>query len=253
LLIAGNWKSNCDLVMGKNLASSIVKSIKGQTLNCQIAIFPPFTCLNSVSNILKNSRISLGAQDCSEYNGGAYTGEVSAGMLLDVGCKYVIVGHSERRIKHGETSKQIRIKTLNVFNSNLKPIVCVGETEKDRDLGKENDIVKKQITSSIPIDASAKSLSNLIIAYEPVWAIGSGLTPTINEIERMFKEIKKNLKLHLKEKYVDDIKILYGGSVNKKNSNEILSLKEVDGALIGGASLNAAEFSSICLEIYNKE
>ena len=242
MFIAGNWKLNCNILQGNKLASTILKNIEGKNLNCNIAIFPPFTCLSSISDVLKDSVISLGGQDCSIHTNGAFTGDISASMLVDVGCKYVILGHSERRMGYKESNELIKTKANVAQNMGLVPIVCVGETAKERNLGKEKSVVKTQLLNSIPNN----SKGSYIIAYEPVWAIGSGITPNIDEIKEMFVNIKYILKSSRKN---DDIKILYGGSVNINNSLEILSCDEVNGALIGGTSLNADEFSSICLDV----
>ena len=245
MFIAGNWKQNCSIKQGNKLASSILDKIDGKVLDCEIAVFPPFTNLYSVSKILRNSKVFVGGQDCSQYSFGAYTGSISAEMLADIGCKYVLVGHSERRKHQNETNKLIKQKASMAQKQSLISIICVGETEEDRKSGKEYETVESQLTDSVPEVSSA---SNCIIAYEPVWAIGSGLTPNNEQIINMFAVIKDILESICKN---NAIKILYGGSVNKTNFIEILSNGLVDGALIGGASLNANEFSEIVLGINN--
>lgn len=247
MFIAGNWKLNCNIEQSNSLASQILRNLNNKKLNCKIALFPPFTSLYSVSSILKNSKISIGGQDCSEQISGAFTGDISAEMLIDIGCKYVIVGHSERRIGHNETDKKVKQKAMLAQEQGLISIICVGETLLDRELGEEKNIIKNQLMNSVPENSNN---TNCIIAYEPVWAIGSGITPKISEIVDMLIEVKQFLGRICKN---DGIKILYGGSVNKTNSREILSNNAVNGALIGGASLNAEEFCSICININNND
>jgi len=242
LFIAGNWKLNCNIEEANDLASNILKNIKGKRINNEIVIFPPFTSLFSVSKIIKNTEIFLGGQDCSDNISGAFTGDISSEMLLDLGCKYVILGHSERRQKYNETNELIKRKSDVAQKVGLTSIICVGESLKDRELGKEKKVIEIQLKNSIPETSNS---SNCIIAYEPIWAIGSGKTPTISKIIEMFGEIKQILNSICIN---DGIKILYGGSVNISNSFEILSNEKIDGALIGGASLNAEDFSKICLE-----
>ena len=243
MLIAGNWKLNCNIAQAYELVKSILNYTEKESLNCNIAVFPPFTALTEVNKILKNTHISLGAQDCSAEIKGAYTGDVSAEMLYDIGCKYVIVGHSERRISRGDTNNIVLKKAINAQKNNLIPIICVGEKLMDRDNGKALDVIKQQLEHSLPLECNK---FNCIIAYEPIWAIGSGKIPTIEDITQMFSMIKD----WLLEKYNDtDIKLLYGGSVNNDNAKEIFSCNSVGGLLIGGVSLKAEEFSEICKSI----
>jgi len=243
LLIAGNWKLNCNIAEANNLTNNLLSNFDGKNLNCDIAIFPPYTALSEVSKLVKSSTINIGAQDCSLELKGAYTGDVSAEMLIDLGCKYVILGHSERRMLRNETSENVLQKVKNAQNVGLIPIVCVGESERDRVEGRAIDVIVNQLEKSLP---SENNNSNSIIAYEPVWAIGTGKIPTIDTIKEMFSVIKGWL---LNKYKVNNIKILYGGSVNKGNVTEIFSCKDVGGLLIGGVSLKAKEFSEICLNI----
>jgi triosephosphate isomerase len=190
--------------------------------------------LSTVGGILVGSAIALGGQDCHAAPKGAYTGDVSAEMLADLGCSYVILGHSERRHGHGETDAVVRGKVGGAWRAGLVPILCVGETQAQRQAGKAVDVVSSQLAGSIPDDAAA---ATLVVAYEPVWAIGTGLTATTDDIAAMHAEIRSRLPA--------GTRILYGGSVNPKNADAILSLPEVDGALVGGASLNAEDFWTI--------
>jgi len=243
LLIAGNWKLNCNIAEANSLTNHLLSNLDGMNLNCDVAIFPPYTALFEVSKLVKSSVITIGAQDCSIELKGAYTGDVSVEMLSDLGCKYVILGHSERRMLRSETSENVLQKVKNAQNVGLIPIVCVGESERDRDEGRAIDVIINQLDNSLPLK---NNNLNCIIAYEPVWAIGTGKIPTIDTIKEMFSVIKGWL---LNKYKVNDISILYGGSVNKSNVKEIFSCKDVGGLLIGGVSLKAEEFSEICLNI----
>ena len=241
MLIAGNWKLNCNIEEATNLSSLIIKYLVNKQLNCDIAIFPNHICLDSVSKIVKNSILSLGAQDCSMHKSGAYTGDVSANMLFDTGCKYVIVGHSERRIGKLESNNDILSKANNALESNLIPIICVGENAKDREDGRALEVIKKQLDESVPKNSNK---NNCILAYEPIWAIGSGRIPDNSSINEMLNMIKGWLS---NNKIDNSINILYGGSVNKNNAKEIFSCINLGGLLIGGVSLKPEEFSEICL------
>ena len=204
-----------------------------------VALFPPNIYIDTVKKILNNSDIFIGAQDCSVHTSGAYTGDVSAKMLNDMECKYIIVGHSERRIGKFETNNDVALKAKNVMENKMCPIICVGEDAKDRDAGNALNFIEKQLNESIP-----KNYKDFIIAYEPIWAIGSGKIPTIDSINEMFNMIRQWL---LNNGIDNNIKILYGGSVNKENVKEIFSCRDLGGLLIGGVSLKAQEFSDCLL------
>ena len=239
MLIAGNWKLNCKIDEANNLSSSILNILRDRNLSSEVALFPPTIYIDAVKNIIKNSNISLGAQDCSIHISGAYTGEVSAQMLNDMKCQYVIVGHSERRIGKNETNNNVALKAKNVMDNKMCPIICVGEDAEDRDAGNALNFIENQLNESIP-----KNYKDFIIAYEPIWAIGSGKIPTIHSINEMFNMIRQWL---LNNGIDNNIKILYGGSVNKENVKEIFSCRDLGGLLIGGVSLKAQEFSEICI------
>ena len=239
MLIAGNWKLNCNIEEAKDLSSSILNILRDKDLSSDVALFPPNIYIDTVEKIINNSNIFVGAQDCSIHISGAYTGEVSAQMLKDMKCKYIIVGHSERRIGKHETNNDVALKAKNVMENEMCPIICVGEDAKDRDTGNALNFIEKQLNESIP-----KNYKNFIIAYEPIWAIGSGKIPTIDSINEMFNMIRQWL---LNNGIDNNIKILYGGSVNKDNAKEIFSSRDLGGLLIGGVSLKAQEFSEICI------
>ena len=241
MLIAGNWKLNCNIDEAKHLSSRIIESLDRKKLNCEVAIFPSYICLDSVNKTIKKTVISLGSQDCSVHKSGAYTGDVSANMLFDTGCKYVIVGHSERRIGKLESNNDILSKANNALESNLIPIICVGENAKDREDGRALEVIKKQLDESVPKNSNK---NNCILAYEPIWAIGSGKIPDNSSINEMLNMIKGWLS---NNKIDNSINILYGGSVNKSNAKEIFSCINLGGLLIGGVSLKPEEFSEICL------
>ena len=241
MLIAGNWKLNCNLKEAIQLSSSIFDILNNKKLLSEVALFPPVIYIDTIKKMNKNSNISIGAQDCSKNVSGAYTGEVSATMLLDIGCKYVIVGHSERRNGNHESNQEIFLKAKNVIDNQMIPIICVGESLKDREAGNALQFIESQLKESIPIN---KNNNEFIIAYEPIWAIGSGKIPTIDSINEMLNMIRQWL---LNNGISNNTKILYGGSVNKDNTKELFSCKNLGGLLIGGVSLKAEEFSKICL------
>ena len=240
MLIAGNWKLNCDIEEAKDLSTSILNNLRDKALSSEVALFPPNIYIDTVKKIVNNSNIFIGAQDCSVHTSGAYTGDVSAKMLNDMECKYIIVGHSERRIGKFETNNDVALKAKNVMENKMCPIICVGEDAKDRDDGNALNFIEKQLNESIP----KNYYKDFIIAYEPIWAIGSGKIPTIDSINEMLNMIRQWL---LNNGIDNNIKILYGGSVNKENVKEIFSCRDLGGLLIGGVSLKAQEFSEICI------
>jgi triosephosphate isomerase len=232
-LVAGNWKMNGLRADGLALARGVAERAR-EPHRCELLVCPPATLLIAVGEVLAGSGVGLGGQDCHPEPKGAFTGDISAEMLRDAGCSHVIVGHSERRHACGETDADVRAKTLAAWRAGLVAIVCVGETRAEREAGRAVDVVAGQLSGSLPDGADARKL---VIAYEPVWAIGTGLTPTIADIA----EIHAVIRAHIPA----DTRILYGGSVNPKNAGEILAHSEVDGALVGGASLKAEDFWAI--------
>ncbi len=232
-----NWKMN-----GLNNSIKLVKSIenhikKTKHSKSKIIICPPFTLLSNFTKIEK--KISFGGQDCHYLNNGAFTGSISASMLKSIGCKYVIIGHSERRQYQNELSKELKLKIKSALASNLKVIYCIGE--KFSEIKRRNKVLASQI-NSLPTNFKFKSI---IIAYEPVWAIGTGKVPSLNQINNIHSKIRLLLAKKIGHNNSNKISILYGGSVNAQNASEILNLSQVDGVLVGGASLKVPDFSKI--------
>ncbi len=240
-LIAGNWKMNKLSADAALLAGGLAdrRGRQGDP-GCEILLCPPSVLLTGVAAALVDSAIALGAQDCHPAESGAHTGDISAALLADAGCAYVIVGHSERRTDHGETDALVKAKAEAALRHGLVAIVCVGETLDQRDGGRALEVVSRQIEGSLPDGASA---GNIVIAYEPVWAIGTGRTPTPDQIAEVHAHIRGALG------GLDDgagVRILYGGSMKPDNAREILAIAHVNGGLIGGASLAVDDFWSIC-------
>ncbi len=237
-LVAGNWKMNGLRADGLALASGLAQRARmasgGEALGCELLVCPPATLLAPVRDIIGGSGIALGGQDCHGAPKGAFTGDVSAEMLADCGCTHVILGHSERRHGHGETDAEIRAKIGGARRAGLIAILCVGETKAQREAGEAVAVVSAQLAGSIP-DGAAGDV--LIVAYEPVWAIGTGLSATLDDIARIHAAIRARL--------MPDTRILYGGSVNPANAAAIVGLADVDGALVGGASLDPEAFWAI--------
>lgn len=236
-LVAGNWKMNGLRAGGLALARQIAAGAAAR-VNCELLICPPATLLAAVGEALAGSAVALGGQDCHAEAAGAFTGCISAEMLKDCGGSYAIVGHSERRHTCGETDADVRAKTIAAWRAGLVAILCVGETRAEREAGRAVEVVAAQFAGSIPDGADA---ARLIVAYEPVWAIGTGLTPTLADIAAMHAAIRHQIP--------PATRILYGGSVNPKNAGDILALVDVDGALVGGASLKAEDFLAIAAAI----
>lgn len=242
-LIAGNWKMNGLLEDGTALAKGVAQEVKkASRKDCEFLICPPFTLLTLAKKSLRGSKLMLGAQDCSFAEKGAHTGDISPVMLKDLGCQYVIVGHSERRTDHFETNEIVAKKADAAIKAGLKVIICIGETEAERDAGKTIDVCTSQIMGSVPESATAQ---NTVIAYEPVWAIGTGKTPTASEVQDVHASIRKVLTKKLGRANANKMRILYGGSMKPSNAKELLALPDVDGGLIGGASLKVADFMAI--------
>ncbi len=238
--IAGNWKMNKTPVEASELALEI-RSSAGEDTDLTVVLCPPFTALDSVARVLENSNLELGAQNMHPAPDGAFTGEISAEMLRNLFCNYVILGHSERRTLFNESNDCINEKVHAALANNLKPIVCVGESLSEREEGKTLPIVKEQIEEALK-GISINRDSSLIIAYEPVWAIGSGKTATPEMAQEVHGELRKILITLLGETIASKIRILYGGSMNPGNASDLLEQKDIDGGLIGGASLEAKSF-----------
>jgi len=241
-LVAGNWKMNGNRQMAATLTEDLLRRTRtGPELAADLLICPPFPYLIPTAQQLTGSRIALGAQDCHADASGAHTGDIAAAMLKDAGCSHVILGHSERRADHGEASGLVCAKAKVAHGAGLIAIVCVGETEADRDAGNTLKIVEKQIVESLPEGSTS---SNLVVAYEPVWAIGTGKTPTAADVESVHRHIRKLLGGRLGGEGAK-VRILYGGSVKPSNATELMAVPEVNGALVGGASLKADDFWAI--------
>ena len=228
-LIAGNWKMNGLLEAGGALAGALRRGADG--LACDMVICPPATMLMTVAHVLVGSVVEIGGQDCHAKVGGAHTGDLSAAMLRDAGARWVILGHSERRADHGETSAQVRAKAIAAMQAGLTPIICVGETEAQRMAGDASAVVGAQLAESLPPGFAG------VVAYEPIWAIGTGKTATEDDVRDMHAHIRACIGAGLR--------ILYGGSVKPSNAASLLAVPEVGGALVGGASLVAEDFLAI--------
>jgi triosephosphate isomerase len=239
-LAAGNWKMNGLKADGVALAELLAARAAKEPLNCDIVICPPATLLHSLAIVLSQSAIALGGQNCHVAPQGAHTGEISAPMLTDAGCSFVILGHSERRTDQGETDALVRAKAAAARAAGLVPIVCVGETLAQRDAGATLEVVASQLHGSLPAELSAPEI---VIAYEPVWAIGSGKTPSEAQIAEVHAHIRERLGAAVRNP--GEVRILYGGSVKAANAPSLMRIAHVDGALVGGASLVAEEFWAI--------
>ncbi len=241
-LIAGNWKMN-GLRDALAEARAIINGLAPLPDTFDTLICPPFTLIAGLASVAKDSRLTIGGQDCHFDAHGAHTGDVSAEMLADCGASHVIVGHSERRADHGETNALVAAKATAAFRAGVTPIICVGETSEERASGQAVQSVANQIATSVPQDAAGR---RVVIAYEPIWAIGSGRTPTLDEIAEMHDSIRLKLSERTGDATARETPLLYGGSMAPANAAEILSVPNVDGGLIGGASLKADSFLSIC-------
>jgi triosephosphate isomerase len=244
LLIAGNWKMNKTVAEGLDLVRSLEVEV-GNVKEVDIVVCPPFTALSEVSKaILDSKNIRLGAQDMSQHNFGAYTGDVCAGMLKEFSVRYVILGHSERRQYAKETDALINAKARAALAASLKPIVCVGETLAERESNITEQVVDSQVTGCLA-GLTKEQMDEVVIAYEPVWAIGTGKTATSQQAQDVHAFIRRRIAALYDETVARRVRILYGGSVKPANTRELMSQPDVDGALVGGASLEARSFSDI--------
>ncbi len=252
-LIAGNWKMNLGAQKASALALDVLKGLDNEltlSKNCDFLICPPYVHLPPLNQVIKASemKMALGAQDCSVHESeGAYTGEIQASMLADYGCSYVIIGHSERRKDHGETDEAVKAKARAAHKAGLTAIICIGETEEEREQGREQEVVGQQLKQSLPETANAM---NTVIAYEPIWAIGTGKTAKTGDVAQIHAFIRKNLSGPIPQ--AQNVRILYGGSMKPENAGELLATPNVDGGLIGGASLKADQFLAIGRAVLGK-
>lgn len=245
-IVAGNWKMNTTKPDGVELAKQVAELSAEVPAEIGLIVAPPFTHLCAVNKALAGSRVELSAQNCADHVSGAYTGEVSVDMLKAVGCKWTILGHSERRQYYGETDEKLVEKTRLALGAGLGVILCVGENLEEREAGKHFDVCTTQI-KNVLYNFSAEDMKNVIVAYEPVWAIGTGKTATAEQAEEIHAHIRKVLAEKFGAEVADDTTILYGGSCKPSNAKELFAQPDIDGGLIGGAALKADDFIQIAL------
>lgn len=243
-IVAGNWKMNLDYASGVSLFSEIVNMVRDEKKGDQIAIIcSPYIHLNSLAK-LGGDVVKIGAQNCHQNDSGAYTGEISAAMIKSVGCAYVIIGHSERRQYFAENNELLAQKTVKALENELSPIFCIGETLDERNNETYFDVLKTQLEQGV-FGLSAADFSKVVIAYEPVWAIGTGLTATSDQAQEVHAYIRKEIAAKYNNEVAENTTILYGGSCNSKNAAELFAQADIDGGLIGGASLKSRDFVDI--------
>lgn len=243
-IVAGNWKMNKTLQEGLALAKELDAALKGRTINCDVIIGTPFIHLASIAAAIDTTRIGVAAENCADKKSGAYTGEVSAAMVASTGARYVIIGHSERRAYYHETSPILMEKVKLALSNGLTPIFCVGEVLEEREAGKHFEVVARQVEEAL-FALDQTDFAKLILAYEPVWAIGTGKTATADQAQEMHAHIRKSIAAKYGKEVADGCSILYGGSCNAANAKELFSRPDVDGGLIGGASLSVDKFLPI--------
>ena len=243
-IVAGNWKMNTTVPEGVKLASEVNEALKGVTPNCDVVIAVPFTHLTAVAAVIDSNKLGLGAENCADKVKGAYTGEVSAAMVASTGATYVILGHSERRQYYGETAETLKDKVALALENGLTPIFCIGEVLEERENGTYFDVIKAQVADSL-FQLSAEDFGKIVLAYEPVWAIGTGKTATADQAQEIHAFIRGLIAEKYGEQVADDTTILYGGSCKPSNAKELFEKPDVDGGLIGGASLDAESFMGI--------
>ncbi len=243
-VVAGNWKMNTTLQEGVRLAEEVNNALKETEAKCDVVICVPFTHLASVNAVIDQSKLGLGAENCADHVKGAYTGEVSAPMVASTGARYVILGHSERRQYYGETSATLKEKVKLALAEGLTPIFCIGEVLEERENGTYNAVVKSQIEEAL-FDLTADDFKKIILAYEPVWAIGTGKTATDEQAQEMHAFIRSTIAAKYGADVAEEISILYGGSCKPTNAKGLFSQPDIDGGLIGGASLEAEPFMGI--------
>jgi len=243
-IVAGNWKMNTTVQEGLTLAKDLNEALKGKSINCDVVIGTPFTHLVSVAAAVDTNKIGVAAENCADQEQGAFTGEVSAAMVASTGAKYVILGHSERRAYYHETAEILKNKVNLVLANKLTPIFCIGEVLEEREAGKHFEVVEAQIKDSL-FDLSTEDFSKIVLAYEPVWAIGTGKTATSEQAQEIHAYIRKVVADKYGKEVADSTSILYGGSCNGSNAKELFGKPDVDGGLIGGASLGVDKFLPI--------
>jgi len=242
-IIAGNWKMNKTSAEARELASKLISLVSG-VKDRDIVLAPPFTSIPAVAETIKGTNMALSAQDLFWEEKGAFTGEISAEMLLDLGCKYVIIGHSERRQFFGETDETVNKKVRQALNKGLLPIVCVGELLSEREAGKANEVIERQVVGALQGVAAAE-MQKIVIAYEPVWAIGTGKTATPDQANDIHAFIRQKIKMMYNTDVAGALRIQYGGSVTPDNVSTLMAKPDIDGALVGGASLKPESFAAL--------
>lgn len=243
-IVAGNWKMNTNVAEGTILAKEIVEKIAEVPADVKLIVATPFTHLTSVAQIIEGTPVALSAQNCADQPKGAYTGEISAEMLRSAGCQYTILGHSERRQYYGETSEKLVAKIALALGSGIKVIYCVGENLDERNAGKHFEVVGKQI-EEVLFTLAPEQMSQIVIAYEPVWAIGTGVTASSEQAQEIHAFIRNFIAGKFGAEVAEETTILYGGSCKPSNAKELFAMKDIDGGLIGGASLKAGDFIAI--------
>ena len=243
-IVAGNWKMNLNLQEGVALATELKAALAADAPNCDVVICTPFIHLATVAGVVEGTVISLGAENCADKEKGAYTGEVSASQVKSTGAQYVILGHSERRAYYGETAEILKEKVNLALANGLKVIFCIGEVLEEREAGKQNEVVGAQLAGSL-YDLTAEQMAHIILAYEPVWAIGTGKTATSEQAQDMHAFIRAEIQKQFGAEVAENTSILYGGSCKPSNAKEIFSKPDVDGGLIGGAALKCEDFKGI--------
>lgn len=243
-IVAGNWKMNNNLAEGVALATGLNQVLATTKVNCDVIIGTPFIHLATIAAAIDTTKLGVAAQNCADKASGAYTGEVSAAMVASTGAQYVILGHSERRAYYGETFETLKEKTALALANGLTPIFCIGEVLEEREAGKHFEVVKAQLEGSV-FHLTAEEFSQLILAYEPVWAIGTGKTASADQAQEIHAFIRQTIAQKYGQETADNCSILYGGSCKASNAKELFSNPDVDGGLIGGASLNVEDFMGI--------
>lgn len=243
--VGGNWKMNTDLASAVELAEDVIGGLDDGTLNTDVVLFPPYPYLQAVGRAVGHHAVMVGAQDVSAEANGAFTGQVSASMLLDLGMRWTIIGHSECRHGLGESDELIGRKVARALQSGLSVVLCCGETEEERDAGATDEVTQRQLRAGLA-GLEAGALKSLVIAYEPVWAIGTGLTASVSDAESAHRTIRNLLESLYDSELASDVRIIYGGSMKPANAADLMASPEIDGGLIGGASLNADDFLAIC-------
>lgn len=243
-IVAGNWKMNMNLQEGVALATELNDILRKEKANCGVIICTPFIHLATIAEKINQDVLELGAENCADKEKGAFTGEVSAEMVKSTGARYVILGHSERRQYYNETPETLREKVLLALKNDLKVIFCIGESLEEREANKQNEVVKAELEGSV-FNLSEEDFRKIIIAYEPIWAIGTGKTATSEQAEEIHAYIRKIIAERYNDSVAEDTTILYGGSCKASNAPELFAKPDIDGGLIGGASLKAADFKGI--------